>query len=261
MNTKLISIYQYNINPNDLDLNLQRIMESARLAAIEKSSLLILPELCLHGYNYARINGWKNWMLPAVTDVIGEIAKSNSIAIAGSFVENDQGKLYNTFVMVNSEGMIVHTYRKIHLFNLLGEGDFFSAGNEIRPFNSELGITGSAICYDLRFPEFIRKLALNNCGVMIIPAEWPKPRIEHWKILLQARAIENQVFMIGVNCVGSVLGVDYGGNSAVVNPWGEVIASLDENEGLITVPIDLDLVEDVRKRIPVWADRKPDIYL
>lgn len=261
MNTKLVSIYQYNINPNDPDLNLQRIMESARLASKEKSSLLILPELCLHGYNYARINGWKNWMLPAVTDVIGEIARANSIAIAGSFVENDQGKLYNSFMMVNSEGIIVHTYRKIHLFNLLGEGDFFAAGNEIKPFSSELGITGSAICYDLRFPEFFRKLAINNCGIMIIPAEWPKPRIEHWKILLQARAIENQVFMIGVNCVGSVLGVDYGGNSAVVNPWGEVVASLNENEGLITVPIDLDLVEDVRKRIPVWADRKSDLYL
>jgi predicted amidohydrolase len=261
MNTKLVSIYQYNINPNDPDLNLQRIMEAARLAAKENSSLLILPELCLHGYNYARINSWNTWMLPSLTNVIGEIARSYSIAIAGSVVEYVQGKFYNTFVMVNSEGLIVHTYRKIHLFNLLGEGDFFSAGNEIKPFNSDLGKTGSAICYDLRFPEFFRKLALNNCGVMIIPAEWPKARIEHWKILLQARAIENQVFVIGVNCIGSVLGVDYGGNSAVINPWGEVVASVGENEGLITVPIDLDLVNEVRKRIPVWEDHKPDLYL
>jgi predicted amidohydrolase len=261
MNTKHISIYQYNINPNDPDVNLQRISESAKLANKEKSSLLILPELCLHGYNYATITEWKNWMLPSVTNAIGEIARSNSIAIAGSFVEKVNRNFFNTFMMVNSEGIIVHTYRKIHLFNLLGEGDFFSAGNEIKPFNSELGITGSAICYDLRFPEFFRKLALNNCYVMIIPAEWPKVRIEHWKILLEARAIENQVFVIGVNCIGSVLGVDYGGNSAVINPWGEVVVSLGENEGFITVPIDMDLVEDVRKRIPVWTDRKPDIYL
>jgi omega-amidase len=261
MNTQLVSIFQYNIDSNDPNLNLQRIKESARLAAKEKSSLLILPELCLHGYNYASINGWNKWTLPSVTDVIGEIAMSNAISIAGSFVENEHGNFYNTFVMVNSEGFIVHKYRKIHLFNLLGEGDFFSAGNEIKPFNSVLGITGSAICYDLRFPEFIRKLAVNNCRVMIIPAEWPKTRIEHWKILLQARAIENQVFIIGVNCVGSVLGVDYGGNSAVINPWGEVVASMEEKEGLITIPIDLDLVEEVRNRIPVWADRRPDLYL
>jgi omega-amidase len=261
MNTKLVSIFQYNINPNDPDFNLQRIKESARKATKEKSSLLILPELCLHGYNYARINLWNKWMLPTLSDVIGEIARSNSIAIAGSFVENVQGKFYNTFMMVNSEGLIVHMYRKIHLFNLLGEGDFFSAGNEIKPFISELGITGSAICYDLRFPEFFRKLSVRNCGILIIPAEWPKARIEHWKILLQARAIENQVFVVRVNCFGSVLGVDYGGNSAVINPWGEVVTSMGENEGLVTVPIDLDLVDNVRKRIPVWEDRKPDLYL
>jgi omega-amidase len=261
MNNKLVSIFQYNINSNDPSINLQRIKESTCLAAKEGSTLLILPELCLHGYNYTCISGWNKWMLPSVSGVIGEIAMSNSISIAGSFVEIDHGNFYNTFVMVNSKGLIIQKYRKMHLFNLLGESDFFSAGNEIKPFNSELGITGSAICYDLRFPEFIRKLAINNCRVMIIPAEWPKTRIEHWKILLQARAIENQVFIIGVNCVGPVLGVDYGGNSAVINPWGEVVASLGGNEGLITVPIDLDLVEDVRNRIPVWIDRKPDHYI
>jgi omega-amidase len=261
MNTKLVSIYQYNIDPNDPDINLKRIKGSARIAAKNKSSLLILPELCLHGYNYTRINEWKEWMLPGVTSILGEIACSNSIAIAGSFVEKDKGRFYNTFVMINSEGLIVHKYRKMHLFNLLGEGDFFSPGNDIKPFNSVLGVTGSAICYDLRFPEFFRKLAINNCRVLIIPAEWPKPRVEHWKTLLQARAIENQVFVIGVNCVGSVLGVDYGGNSTAVNPWGEIIAKLGEKEGLATVQIDLDLVDDVRKRIPVWSDRKPDLYL
>ncbi len=261
MNNKLVSIFQYKIDSNDPKYNLERIKESACLAAKEGSTLLILPELCLHGYNYTSITGWNKWMLPSVTDMIGDIARSNSIAIAGSFVENVQGNFYNTFMMVNSEGLIVHKYRKINLFKLLGEGDFFAAGNEINPFNSTLGITGAAICYDLRFPEFFRKLAISNCRVMIIPAEWPKARIEHWKILLQARAIENQVFVIGVNCIGSVLGVDYGGNSVVINPWGEVVASLEENQGLITVPIDLDLVEDVRNRIPVWVDRRPNLYL
>lgn len=260
MNIKLISIYQYNIDPDVPEKNIERIQDSASRAASENSSLLILPELCLHGYNYAKIAGWTEWMLPSLTNVICEIARSNSISLAGSYVENDQGKFYNTFMMVNAEGLIIQKYRKIHLFNLLGEGDFFSPGDSITPFHSEFGISGSAICYDLRFPEFFRKLANNGFQLVIIPAEWPKPRIEHWNVLLRARAIENQVFVIGVNCVGSILGVDYGGNSAVINPWGDVIAELGESDGLLTVQIDLDNVEDVRNRIPVWLDRKPDLY-
>ena len=121
-------------------------------------------------------------------------------------------------------------------------------------------MTGAGICYDLRFPEVFRKLVLAGSRLIIIPAEWPSSRIEHWRILLQARAIENQVFMIGVNCTGNVLGFDYGGHSAVISPWGKILGELDDQEGFLTVKIDLDEVEQVRKRIPVWADRKPGIY-
>ena len=255
-----ISIYQYNINPHEPEMNFQAIQESAKKAAQAGSSLLVLPELCLHGYNYEKIPAMDRWLLSTVGDELSKIATSNSIAIAGTFVEFHEGKYFNTFMFMDSEGTLRHTYRKIHLFGSLGEGRFFTAGDLIAPFFTIFGTTGAAICYDLRFPEVFRKLVIAGSRLIIIPAEWPTSRIEHWRILLQARAIENQVFMIGVNCTGKVLGFDYGGHSAVISPWGKILGELNDQEGFLTVKIDLDEVEQVRKRIPVWADRKPGIY-
>jgi predicted amidohydrolase len=260
MEEKSISIYQYNINPDEPEMNFSRIRTSAEKAVQEGSSLLILPELCLHSYNYRKIPAMQPWILPDVCNVFSQIARANSISIAGTFVEMDQGRYFNTFIWVGSDGTILHKYRKIHLFDLLGEGDFFSAGDIISPFTTVFGLVGAGICYDLRFPEFFRKLVLAGSRLIVIPAEWPSVRIEHWRVLLKARAIENQVFIVGVNCTGSILGVDYGGQSAVISPWGEILGELGVGEGFLTVKIDMDEIEKVRRKIPVWNDIRPEIY-
>ena len=113
---------------------------------------------------------------------------------------------------------------------------------------------------DLRFTELFRKYALGGARLVILPAEWPGRRAAHWKILLRARAIENQMFVLGVNRVGESKGEWFGGGSAVIDPWGEAVVEGGEGPTLLHAEIEMGLVDEVRKRIPVFEDRRPDIY-
>lgn len=255
-----LSLYQYNINPHDPEVNLKKIQDAASLSSQHESNLLILPELCLHGYNYKQFTNMQAWFFPSFAATLSAIARQASISIAGSFVGEVDGCFYNTFVYIDATGTVRHTYQKVHLFNRLGEGSFFTAGTSIRTFESEYGIFGAAICYDLRFPELMRKLARGGSRLIILPAEWPMERIDHWKILVKARAIENQVYVAGVNCCGKILKTEFGGYSTVIDPWGNVLCELSEHEGLVTFPINLDKVAETNQILPVWEDDKPWLY-
>ena len=116
------------------------------------------------------------------------------------------------------------------------------------------------ICYDIRFPELARKLALNGAQLLFVPAEWPHPRLHHWRTLLTARAIENQMYVIACNRVGRSGETSFFGHSMIINPWGEIVTEADENEQIVTAEIDLELVAKVRSTIPVFEDRRPDVY-
>ncbi|MBA4420417.1 MAG: hypothetical protein C0391_04655 [Anaerolinea sp.] len=255
-----LSLYQYNINPHDPEANLQLIRDAASVSSQQESNLLILPELCLHGYNYSQFPTMTRWFFPSVSSTLCAIAKQASIAIAGSFVEEVEDRFYNTFVYIDATGKVRHTYQKLHLFNRLGEDSFFTAGTSISAFESSYGLFGAVICYDLRFPEVIRKLARKGSKLIIISAEWPTERIDHWKILLRARAIENQVFIAAVNCCGKTFKTEFGGYSTVIDPWGKVLCELSEQEGLVTIPINLDRVAETNQILPVWEDDKPWLY-
>jgi predicted amidohydrolase len=122
------------------------------------------------------------------------------------------------------------------------------------------GMVGLAICYDLRFPELFRAYALAGTHTVIIPAEWPNPRMAHWQTLLRARAIENQMFIIACNRVGQSGNTTFFGRSCIIDPWGETIVEAGEQAILLTADIDIDVVDTVRKKIPVFADRRPDLY-
>jgi omega-amidase len=122
------------------------------------------------------------------------------------------------------------------------------------------GNTGIAICYDLRFPELFRRYAADGAKMFIIPAEWPLERIEHWRALLIARAIENQVYVVACNAAERTGDTTFGGHSMIVDPWGKVIIEGGESPMLLTAAIELDVINEVRGRIPVWEDRRTDIY-
>jgi omega-amidase len=136
----------------------------------------------------------------------------------------------------------------------LQAGDTLAAG-EVAGVES-----GLAICYDLRFPEQFRAYALAGASVVFVPSEWPHPRLAHWRTLLRARAIENQFFVVACNRVGESKGTQFFGHSTIVDPWGELIVEGGEQEILLTAPIDTGLVAEIRERIPIFADRRPEVY-
>lgn len=166
--------------------------------------------------------------------------------------------VYNTLPVIGPREGVLGAYRKIHLFPPMKEPQWIIPGE--MPLSLELpwGRTGFAICYDLRFPELFRRYAGDGAQVVFLPAEWPYPRLEHWRTLLRARAIENQCYMVAVNRVGTDADTEtrYCGHSTVIDPWGETVLEAGETEGHFTVTIDIDLVAQVRSALPVLDSRR-----
>jgi predicted amidohydrolase len=152
-------------------------------------------------------------------------------------------------------------YSKVHLFRLMDEQRYLAEGNSMCRFELDDVPCGTLICYDIGFPEMARSLTLKGCKVLFVPAQWPRPRIDHWKKLLQARAIENQMYVVACNRVGSEGDNEFPGHSMIIDPWGRTIDEMPEgNEGILFAEIDVDKVEELREAIPVFLDRRPLVY-
>ena len=162
--------------------------------------------------------------------------------------------------LYSPDGTLAASYSKIHLFRLMDEDQYLAPGEAGELHELPWGCAGLAICYDLRFPELFRRYALEGARLLILPAEWPHPRRMHWRTLLRSRAIENQCFVAACNRVGTTEGVTFFGSSAVIDPWGETLIEGGETEALLTVRIDLNTVEATRAKIPILADRRPELY-
>ncbi|MGQ0600301.1 MAG: carbon-nitrogen family hydrolase [Anaerolineales bacterium] len=256
-----LSLGQMHLHLGEVERNFERVAQWTVEAARRGSALVVFPELWSTAYDL------ENW--PRHADVLSEgmfarlsaLARANRIAIASSVLEKKDGRAYNTFVLYDAEGKLIGVYRKVHLVPMLDEPKWLSAGDALTLVKTEWGMTGLGICYDLRFPELWRNYALGGARLMIIPAEWPSRRAYHWQTLLRARAIENQVFIAACNRVGESKGEVFAGKSAVIDPWGDaVVEGGAENEALLTAEIDLAKVEDIRQRIPVFKDRRADLY-
>jgi len=191
---------------------------------------------------------------------LSALARAYHIALGGSALELKDGRLYNTFTLIDAEGECRAVYRKLHLSGRLGEDQWLHAGDNFTLFDGVWGPVGLSICYDLRFPEVARRYALQGARLWLLSAQWTARRIRHWQALLRARAIENQMFVAGVNGVGSSGRATFGGLSAVIEPWGEPVAEAGGSEMLLTVEIDLDRADEARRRFPVLQDRRVDLY-
>jgi omega-amidase len=259
--TKLaISLAQMEFQFGNVEANFTRAEEWIVEAADCGSDLILLPELWASGYD---LENWKKYAAPLGEGSfarLAALAKEHQIAIGGSLLEAKNEQAYNTFVLFGPEGQTWGIYRKIHRFRLLHEEKWLEAGNQMVLAGSPWGPVGLSICYDLRFPEMFRPFAVAGSRLVLIVAEWPERRIVHWSKLMQARAIENQLFVAGVNKVGKSQGVMLGGRSAVVDPWGVPLVEGDDAEALLTVEIDLQEADKARRYIPVLRDRRPKIY-
>jgi predicted amidohydrolase len=257
-----IGLIQMDIKLGDVNANRRKAENMIREAVRRGSQLLVLPELWTTGYQLEEILNLAEGDNGPTLAMLSELARVNRVEIiAGSLAEKEGSKVYNSSYVVGNDGAVVAKYRKIHLIGLMDEDRYLTAGRQKCMYTGLLGNTGLMICYDLRFTELPRALALAGCTSLVIPAEWPAARGQHWLTLNMARAIENQAFVMAVNRVGSDKANTFFGHSMVVNPWGEVLAmGSAENEEVIIAEVDSHEIDNVRQSMPVFADRRPDCY-
>jgi len=258
--TLKLSLAQMNVKLGDPEANFTLARQWTAEAAQRGSELIVFPELWSSGYDLENWQKHASALGQGMFASLSDLAAEFKIGIAGSILEARNGKAYNTLTLFDAKGEQQAVYRKVHLFRLMQEEKWLAPGEESVLVETNWGKTGLAICYDLRFVELFRKYALAGAKAILIPAEWPARRTAHWQTLLRARAIENQMFIIAVNRVGESKGEIFGGRSAVIDPWGEAIVEGDDSQSLLHAEIDMSLVDDVRKRIPIFEDRREDVY-
>lgn len=250
-----------------MDIQLGRPLEN-RARAVDlvrqtagQADLVVLPEMWTTGYTLADLAGNLADRDGKPTEaILSGLAQECGIYLTGSRAVERDGRVYNLATVHGPDGRLLAEYAKVHLVPMMEEPLHLTAGDSLAMADVEGVRCGLAVCYDLRFTEMFRTLALAGAAVMIIPAEWPAVRLHHWRTLLQARAIENQCFVLGCNRVGSDRNNDFPGHSMVVDPWGNILAEGDEDERIVYATMDLAQVAEVRTRVPVFKDRRPDLY-
>ncbi|WP_321368500.1 carbon-nitrogen family hydrolase [uncultured Desulfuromusa sp.] len=249
---------QFNISLGYIDANLDTATAALQRVAQQGARLAVLPEMWSCGYDYRNLTELAKETPRVLEEMQKECLKLDLVTV-GSLPELEDDRIYNTaYVIDKSE--IVGSYRKLHLFSTMHEDRFLSSGDHSLVIDTSIGRLGIAICYDLRFPELFRKLALAGAEIICIPAEWPKPRQEHWKTLLRARAIENQLFVIAANCCGIQGKLDFTGLSQLISPLGDVLQIAAEENIELVAKLDFSEMESYRKKIDILNDRRADVY-
>lgn len=231
------------------------------LALLDKSpqsDLLLLPEMWPTGFfcfdDYVRdaepIDG------PTTGSLRAKASELGCHILIGSLVESEGKNLFNTSLLLDSDGQVVAKYRKIHLFGHQSrERELLAAGNEITVASTPWGKVGLSTCYDLRFPELYRIMVDQECRLFLVVSAWPLMRLEAWTLFNRVRALENLSYLISCNCAGVDLGTQYGGHSMIVDPLGMVIAQGNEDECFVSAEIDIDSVDRIRKEFSALHDR------
>ena len=257
-----VSSIQMNMRLGDPDYNFNHAVELVRQAAQMKPDVITLPETWNVGFfpkeKLAELSDPDG---ARVKSVFGPLAKELGInIIAGSVANLKNEKIYNTAYIFDRKGSLVADYDKTHLFTPMGEDNYFENGSRVVQFELDGVRCGIVICYDIRFLELIRTLALKKIDVLFVVAQWPDKRILHWNTFNRARAIENQMFVVCTNSCGLAGETRYGGSSALIDPWGETITAAGTDEEIITGVLDMSIIEGIRESINVFRDRRPALY-
>ncbi len=259
LNIKILQLAVYdNESREDRFQRVERYLEG--IGREDHSPLVvILPEIWGTGFlNYERYRQESEMLQGETYSRLAPWAeKIGCYIIGGSIIEREGENLYNTAILIGPNGNLSGSYRKIHLFGYQAEENvYMTAGSELYTLKTKYGNWGISICYDLRFPELYRQMS--DCGVDIffVLAAWPKARLDHWILFNRARALENLSYLASCNCAGELKGQVLGGNSMVVNPWGDVVCFAGEDEELLSTSLDLGLINSVRSNFPALQDRK-----
>ena len=257
-----LALAQIDIILGDKAANLARVESLIARAADAGADLVLFPELWTTGYDLPRAAELAEPIPDGPTArQLRAWAAAYGLWIGGSMLERvEEGRMFNAATLFGPEDQTLGPYRKIHRFGPMAEDRWLEAGCEPGLFDPPWGKTGVAICYDLRFPELFRAYALAGARLILLPSEWPHPRLHHWRTLVQARAIENQCFVAAVNRTGRDRDNVFCGHSMVVGPWGDILAEAEETPDLLIVDFDLAEADTARQRIPILDDRRPECY-
>jgi omega-amidase len=263
MKTELkVALGQMDLIRGDPRANLAQVAEWTAIAAQRGADVIVFPELWSTGYDLPNAGNYASALDQGIFAETADLARAHGIAIVGScLAQLGNGKIGNTAVYHDSTGRMRAAYSKTHLFGLMQEDKYLTAGDRLTLVDTGWGVAGMAICYDLRFPELLRTYALAGAAAVFLPAEWPHPRCEHWRTLLRARAIENQMFVIACNRVGRDPDNIFCGHSCIIDPTGVTLVEGGEQPQLLFADLDLAQVAATRARIPVFDDRRPDLYV
>lgn len=244
------------------EANFQRAEELILQALADTPDVVVLPECWNLGIYYGED-------LKQLCDREGQrtkaflgamAAKYRVNIVSGSIYDLRDGLVYNTALVFDRTGACVASYDKTHLFTHGGEHLYCTPGDHLCRFTLDGVDCGIVICYDIRFPELARSMALEGMDILFVPAQWPKSRIELLTALAVARAVENQMYVVSCNSGAPSEKSHRGGHSAIVDPLGMVLAEAGEQEEIISASCDLSVINNIRTSINVFADRRPDLY-
>lgn len=247
--------FQFAIIPSAPAVNLERLCFALQKETPAPGTLLVLPELWGTGFVYpqlAELSRQTPWLL----EQLSELAARYGLVLAGSLVErvddDQETRLYNTLFFTTSDG-VAGKIRKQHLFSYWREDKWLTAGDAPRPVTTASGLVGGLVCYDLRFPETAKVQCQQGASLLVVSAQWPLARISQWRTLLQARAIENQTFVLAANGCGMSNEIELGGHSLIIGPGGEILLEAGEEEELRVAALDPQDQQQLRERFNTVA--------
>jgi omega-amidase len=259
-----IAAAQITCAPGEIGANLRKIRDFAARAKKSGAELIIFPEMSDTGYSMPIIQKHASTWTEGAVPRLEQLAEELSIAIICGVSEREGDVIFNSQVFIEAGGEMVGSYRKTHLVTAppLDERPVFKPGDKFVSCSARDWTFGLTICYDLRFPEVARKLVVEQkATVLVNSSAWPFPRIQHLQVLAQARAMENQCYFILANRVGTDDGVTFCGGSAIIDPYGVVLAAAsNDREELIQAEISEEVLQSVRGRMKVFEHRRPDLY-
>jgi predicted amidohydrolase len=251
----------------DKHKNLQTARAGIKEAKDKNAELIAFPEFLMafspSSQSAEELSAIAETIHGPFVSAICDAAKAGGIAVLAPIYETSSvpNRVFDTAVWIDAAGKIVSVYRKLHLYDAFGfkESDKFHPGDDVAPLvNADDAHFSVMICYDLRFPEMARMLALAGANVLVAPSGWVQGdlKVEHWQTMIKARALENGCFVIAPNQVGNI----YTGHSMAVDPLGRTLLDLGEREAVEVVEVDTNLVRDVREKLPLLQNRRADVY-
>ncbi len=255
---------QFNVKRGDVGHNLEAAVAGIRQAAAQGARLMVLPEVWTTSF--------VKEVSPSLLDASGaaeaevtRMSRELGIVVVGGGLERVDGRVYNRALLID-RGRVLGSYRKIHLFTPHAEPRYFAAGAVPLIADTSVGRIGVVICYDIRFPELIRYYFLKKVEILAVPSQWPEARAAHWRTLLKARAVENEMFVAGCNRTGAESSLknqdplSFPGDSRIVDPMGETLGAGAGEDAPVVAAIEPRKVRTMRRILPIHRDRRPDVY-